>query len=77
MYGLYQKAMLINQERARNDPNRLKKIEADHEAKIRAREFQKEEDRRNELDPLRDFKSRYNNQPTVPNITINMNGGIR
>ena len=75
MYGLYMRAMLENQRRAKNDPNRLENMQRQREIEHSAREFQKEENRRNELDPLRDFKSRYNSQPTVPNITINMNGG--
>ena len=75
MFGLYQKAMLINQQRDRNDPKRLEKMQRQRDIELSTREFRKQEERANREDPLRDFKSSLSNQPTVPNITINMNGG--
>ena len=75
MYGLYMRAILENQKRERESPNYLKNIERQNEARVRVREFEKQEARKNELDPLRNTPLGGLKEKTVPDINIYMNGG--
>ena len=50
VYSKLLEAMLINQKRAKEDPNRLERLKRENETRVMVKEFQKEEARKNYSD---------------------------